>query len=77
MKKKEDKDKAKSSNSVLAGSPAKANVASTQDDTVHLFCALTLPHDDAYSGIEYAYTSHADLSADDLSTTWLIDSGAS
>ena len=77
MKKKEDKEKAKSSNSESIGPLAKANVTSTQDDTVHLFHALTLPYNDAYSGIEYAYTSHADLFTDDLITTWLIDSRAS
>ena len=76
-KKKEDEEKAKSSNSGSTGPPAKANIASTQDNTVHLFHALALPYDNAYSGIEYTYTSYADLSANDLTTTWLIDSGAS
>jgi len=80
MKKKDDEDKNKSSSAPKANSGSsgkssnvKANVATVQDDVIHLFQASTADEDPT----ESAYTSHSDLSDKTLLDMWLIDSGAS
>ena len=88
QKKKREEEEKKSSSSPNANgskpgssgssSNAKANVATMQDKTVHLFhasalCDKTCPSDT----IEHAKTMQSDLSNETLSEKWLIDSGAS